>query len=155
MSAEAVAPIQLRHPGTKDVLTRALAYLRPYWQYTVFGYLLLLVNNGITLVMPQVIRRMVDQGIHGGQIEVIQWGALGLLGLVMIRGLFTFLSGRWTEIASQNVAYDLRNEIHGKLQSLSFSYHDRTETGQLLARAVGDVDRVRFLAGRALIRLVD
>jgi ABC-type multidrug transport system fused ATPase/permease subunit len=155
MSAEAVTPIQLRHPGMRDVLTRALAYLRPYWQYTVFGYLLLLINNGITLVMPQVIRRMVDQGIHGGQITVIQWGALGLLGMVVIRGLFTFLSGRWTEIASQNVAYDLRNEIHGKLQSLSFSYHDRTETGQLLARSVGDVDRVRFLTGRALIRLID
>ena len=53
------------------------------------------------------------------------------------------------------MAYDLRNEIHDKLQSLSFSYHDRAETGQLLARAVGDVDRVRFLSGRALIRLVD
>jgi len=155
MSAEAVAPIRLRQPGTKDVLTRALAYLRPYWRYTVFGYLLLLINNGITLVMPQIIRRMVDQGIRGGQITVIRWGALGLFGLVSIRGLFTFFSGRWTEIASQNVAYDLRNEIHGKLQSLSFSYHDRAETGQLLARAVGDVDRVRFLAGRALIRLID
>jgi ABC-type multidrug transport system fused ATPase/permease subunit len=155
MSAEAVTPIQLRHPGTKDVMARSLTYLRPYWQYTVFGYLLLLINNGITLVMPQIIRRMVDQGIRGGQIEVIQWGALGLLGLVVARGVFTFFSGRWTEIASQNVAYDLRNEIHGKLQSLSFSYHDRTETGQLLARAVGDVDRVRFLTGRALIRLID
>ncbi len=155
MTAEVVAPIRLRQPGTKQVMARSLAYLRPYWQYTVFGYLLLLVNNGITLAMPQVIRTMVDQGIRGGQIEVVRWGAAGLFGLVLTRGLFTFLSGRWTETASQNVAYDLRNEIHGKLQSLSFSYHDRAETGQLLARAVGDVDRVRFLAGRALIRLID
>jgi ABC-type multidrug transport system fused ATPase/permease subunit len=155
MSAEAVAPIQLRHPGTKAVITRALAYLRPYWQHTVFGYLLLILNNGITLLMPLLIKTMVDRGIHEGEIAVIRRGALGLLALVVIKGLFTFLSGRWTEMASQNVAYDLRNEIHTKLQSLSFSYHDRAETGQLLARAVGDVDRVRFLAGRALIRLVD
>jgi len=155
MSAETVAPIQLRHPGTKEVMARALKYLQPYWQYTVFGYVLLLANNGITLAMPQVIRTMVDQGIRGGQIGVVRWGALGLFSLVLTRGVFTFLSGRWTEVASQNVAYDLRNEIHDKLQSLSFSYHDRAETGQLLARAVGDVDRVRFLTGRALIRLVD
>jgi ABC-type multidrug transport system fused ATPase/permease subunit len=155
MTAEVVAPIRLRQPGTKQVMARSLMYLRPYWKYTVFGYLLLLINNGITLAMPQVIRTMVDQGIHENQIAVIRWGALSLLVLVVIKGLFTFLSGRWTEIASQNVAYDLRNEIHTKLQSLSFSYHDRAETGQLLARAVGDVDRVRFLAGRALIRLID
>jgi ATP-binding cassette subfamily B protein len=57
-------------------------------------------------------------------------------------------------VASQTVAYDLRNAIHDKLQSLSFSYHDRSETGQLLARSVGDVDRIRFLTGRAFLRMI-
>jgi ABC-type multidrug transport system fused ATPase/permease subunit len=75
------------------------------------------------------------------------------MSVTLIKGAFTFLYGRWTEIASQNVAYDLRNAIHGKLQSLSFSYHDRAETGQLLTRAIGDVDRLRFLTGRALVSL--
>lgn len=56
---------------------------------------------------------------------------------------------------SQGVAYDLRNDIHGKLADLSFSYHDRTETGQLLSRAVQDVERIRFLTGRAVLRLVE
>ena len=56
---------------------------------------------------------------------------------------------------SQGVAYDLRNELHQKLSSLSFAYHDRTETGQLLSRAIQDVDRIRFLTGRAILRLVD
>ncbi len=155
MVVEKPAPIQLRHPGTARILARCLKYLRPYWRYTLVSYFLLLSNSGITLVIPQIMRTMVDQGIHGGRMDVIQWGALGLLGLVLVRGLFTFLSGRWTEIASQNVAYDLRNDIHDKLQSLSFSYHDQAETGQLLARPVGDVDRVRFLTGRAFIRLID
>jgi len=86
---------------------------------------------------------------------VIQRGTLALIGLTVLRGLSVFFSGRWTETASQNVSYDLRNAIYGKLQSLSFSYHDQTETGQLLARAVGDVDRVRFLAGRAVLSLVE
>jgi ATP-binding cassette subfamily B protein len=53
------------------------------------------------------------------------------------------------------VAYDLRNAIHAKLQSLSFSYHDQAETGQLLTRAISDVDRVRFLTGRAFLRLIE
>ena len=42
-----------------------------------------------------------------------------------------------------------------KLSGLSFAYHDRTEAGQLLARAMQDVDRIRFLDGRATMRLLE
>ncbi|MDE3091588.1 MAG: ABC transporter ATP-binding protein, partial [Chloroflexota bacterium] len=73
----------------------------------------------------------------------------------VIKGALTFLQGQWTETASQSVAYDLRNAIHRKLSELSFSYHDRSETGQLLSRAVQDVDRIRYLTGRAFLRLTD
>ncbi len=137
------------------VLLRCLGYLRPYWPLVVGSYLLLLINNGITLGMPLIIRSIVDRGIRGGEPEFILRGTLILMGLALTRGLFTYLSGSWTETASQNVAYDLRNALHEKLQSLSFSYHDRAETGQLLTRAISDVDRIRFLTGRAIVRLVE
>jgi ABC-type multidrug transport system fused ATPase/permease subunit len=155
MAAETVQPIQLVRPGTRQTLARSMRYLRPYGLLVAGSYLLLLANSGITMGMPLIIRSIVDLGIRQGDVGTIQRGALALMGLTLFRALFTFFSGRWTEVASQNVAYDLRNAIHGKLQSLSFSYHDRSETGQLLSRAVGDVDRVRFLTGRSFIRLVD
>ena len=63
--------------------------------------------------------------------------------------------GILSEIASQNVAYDLRNEIQKKLTLLSFSFHDQSETGELLSRAIQDVERIRFLTGRATIRILD
>ncbi|NLE44662.1 MAG: ABC transporter ATP-binding protein, partial [Chloroflexi bacterium] len=90
-----------------------------------------------------------------GDSAVIYGGALSLMGLTLIRGVLTFLSGRWTEVSSRNVARDLRDDLYSKLQSLSFSYHDQTETGDLLARAITDIDRVRFLTGRAFLRLVE
>jgi len=62
---------------------------------------------------------------------------------------------RWIELQSQGVAYDLRNAIHAQLASLSFSYHDRAQTGQLLSRASQDVERLRFLTGRASLRLLE
>jgi len=61
--------------------------------------------------------------------------------------------GRWTEVVSQGVAYDIRNAIYDKLSSLSFAYHDRAQTGQLLTRSISDVERIRFLTGRAVLRL--
>ncbi len=155
MTADALAPIRLRRPGIGRTLVRCLGHLRPYSRIVLGAYLLYLANSGIALGIPLIIRTIVDQGIRGGSVRAIWWGVAALMGMTLVRGLFTFLSGRWTEIASQNVAYDLRNAIHGKLQALSFSYHDRAETGQLLTRAVSDVDRVRFLTGRALVRLIE
>ncbi len=155
MAADALAPLPLRRPGSARTLLRCLGHLRPYRALVFLSYLLLLVDNGIALALPLIIRTIVDRGIKGGHIPTIGWGVAALLGLTLVRGLGTFLTGRWTELASQGVAYDLRNALHGKLQALSFSYHDRAETGELLTRAVSDVDRVRFLTGRAFLRLVE
>jgi ATP-binding cassette subfamily B protein len=49
----------------------------------------------------------------------------------------------------------MRNQIYRKLQKLSFSFHDRTQAGQLLARATSDVERQRRITGRGFLRLVD
>jgi ATP-binding cassette subfamily B multidrug efflux pump len=71
-----------------------------------------------------------------------------------IRGLFAFLQAYWAEKNSQSVAYDFRNELYAKIQTLSFSYHDRNQTGQLMIRATDDVEKVRLFIGQGLLQLV-
>ncbi|NLF00167.1 MAG: ABC transporter ATP-binding protein, partial [Anaerolineales bacterium] len=153
--ARASIPIQFRKAGAWPILRRCMGYLRPYGALVSGSYALQLATNGISLALPLVIRSVIDQGIRGGDVPFIRIGTGILLLLTVVRGVFTFLSGRWTEVASQNVAYDMRNALHAKLQSLSFSYHDQVETGQLLVRAITDVDRIRFLTGRAFVRLAE
>lgn len=154
-SSEETSPLTLRPPGAGRILWRCFSYLRPYWRQTTGAYLSLLGTNILALTIPQFIRWIVDQGIRGRDIQLLGWSVLALLGLTLMKGSLSFLQGRWTEIASQGVAYDLRNAIHQKLAALSFSYHDQAETGQLLSRAVQDVERIRFLTGRAFLRLTD
>ncbi|MGD8626006.1 MAG: ABC transporter transmembrane domain-containing protein, partial [Anaerolineae bacterium] len=137
------------------LLLRCYSYLRPYRRLVAGAYLLLLAITGLAIVTPQIIRWIVDRGIRGGDTALLARSVLGLLGLTLVKGVLTFFQGRWTEIASQSVAYDLRNAIHDKLANLSFSYHDRAQTGQLLSRAIQDVERIRFLTGRATLRLVE
>ncbi len=139
----------------EKILWRCLNCLRPYWKLTAGAYLALLGINGLALAIPQFIRWIVDTGIGHQDIGLLTSSVAALLALTLLKGVLTFFEGQWTEIASQNVAYDLRNAIHHKLANLSFSYHDRAETGQLLSRAVQDVERIRFLTGRAILRLVD
>jgi len=142
-------------PRKGRVLLRCLSYLRPYWRATVGVYVTMLAITGLTLAVPQFIRWIVDRGIGGGDLQLLAIAVAALLGLTLLKGALTYWQGRWSETASQSVAYDLRNGLHRQLLALSFSYHDRSETGQLLSRALQDVERVRFLTGRAVLRIVE
>ena len=72
----------------------------------------------------------------------------------VLRGVFAFLQAYWAERNSQAVAFDLRNDLFAKIQRLSFSYHDRNQTGQLMIRATDDVEKVRLFIGQGLLQLV-
>ena len=144
-------PVPESKPRDIQILARCFGYLKPYWPQVLGAYAALLCAIGISLVIPQFIRWIIDHGIGEGSVRVLFASVAGLLGIALVRGGFVFLQGRWSEIASQSVAYDLRNAIHTRLTQLSFGYHDRTETGQLLSRTVQDVERIRFLTGRATL----
>ena len=137
------------------VLWRCFTYLRPYWQITAGSYLFVILINAIAIYSPLLISKIIDRGVRDGDTLFLHQAVLGLLALTLVKGVFTFWQGRWTEVASQNVAYDLRNEIQSKLTSLSFAYHDRSQAGDLLSRAMQDVERIRFLTGRAVLRIVE
>jgi len=80
--------------------------------------------------------------------------ALAILIFAILRGVFAFLQTFTAERNSQSVAFDMRNELFAKIQSLSFSYHDRNQTGQLMIRATDDVEKVRLFIGQGLLMAV-
>ena len=143
-----------RTPGARTLL-RCYSYLGPYWPRCAGGLAAMLLADGVSLLSPQLIRAVIDRGIGGRDLRLAGLLAGALVGLAFLRGIFTFAQGRLIEQASQGVAYDLRNAIQDRLSALSFAFHDTAETGQLLSRAVQDVDRIRFLTGRASFRLLD
>ncbi len=67
------------------------------------------------------------------------------------RGLFTFAQGYLSHMLSENIAFELRSDLFAKIQRLSFSYHDRNRTGQLMIRATDDVERLRGFLGQGLL----
>jgi ABC-type multidrug transport system fused ATPase/permease subunit len=137
------------------ILWRCFQYLRPYWKMTLGIYIAMLLIILFTIYTPQFIRWIIDRGIYGGDLRLLNLAVLGLLGMTVLKGAVTYLQGNWTEVTSQNVARDLRNEIQCKLDQLSFSFHDQMMSGQVLSRTIQDVERIRFLTGRAVLRLVE
>jgi ABC-type multidrug transport system fused ATPase/permease subunit len=137
------------------ILWRCYGYLRPYWHIEGGAYLIAVVTNGLNVIVPQLIRGIIDRGLIGGDLTFAGQAVLGLLALSAIKAGLLFFLHRGLEVASQSVAYDLRNALQTKLTDLSFSFHDRSEAGQLLSRTIQDVERIRFLTGRATFRIVD
>jgi ATP-binding cassette subfamily B protein len=82
------------------------------------------------------------------------WAVVAIVIFAVLRGIFAFLQAFWAEKNSQSVAYDLRNDLYSKIQNLSFSYHDKNQTGQLMIRATDDVEKVRLFIGQGLLQLV-
>ncbi len=89
----------------------------------------------------------------GGERALFTAGLL-ILVFAVARGCFAFAQSYTSERVSQSVAFDFRNELYAKVQRLSFSYHDRTQTGQLMVRATDDVEKVRLFIGQGLLLAV-
>jgi ATP-binding cassette subfamily B multidrug efflux pump len=135
-------------------LWRALGYLKRYWLPAVGAFLGLIISTATHLVIPRLAQTVIDNGIATGRLAVVIGAAVGMVGLAIAGSVFSFLQGVLSARIAQGVAYDLRNQLYAKIQSLSFSYHDRAQTGQLLTRATSDVDMVHQFIGMGSVHLL-
>ncbi len=100
------------------------------------------------LLLRHYIDGVLGQGASTGMLLLI---ALGFVGLALFEGTFTFLSGRLAAQTAEGVVLRLRNYLFDHIQRLSFSYHDHTQTGELVQRSTSDVDSLRrFFADQAI-----
>ena len=68
----------------------------------------------------------------------------GFILIAIFRGVFSFLRGRASARASESVARNVRNILFDHIQRQSFSYHDKTPTGELIQRSTSDVNAIRL-----------
>jgi ATP-binding cassette, subfamily B, multidrug efflux pump len=129
-------------------LRRTLGYLRPYWLETLGALVALCLVSAANLLIPQLIHFAIDEGIAAGQGRALSFATFGLVAVALMRAVCTFAQGYLAERASHNVAFDLRDALFARIEALSFSYHDRAQTGQLLTRLTDDVEQIRrFIQG--------
>ena len=92
-------------------------------------------------------------GVLASAPQALITAATAITIFAALRGVFAFLQAFWAERNSQSVAFELRNDLFAKIHRLSFSYHDRNQTGQLMIRATDDVEKVRLFIGQGLLQL--
>ena len=119
------------------------------------AYAAMFAHTGALLIIPLFVRWIVDHGIIAGDRSALIGSVIALAGLAAARAVFGFLQGRLAEMAAQRLAYDLRNELFLRLGVVEISFIEKMETGQVLQRAIQDVERLRFVVSKALLRVLD
>jgi ATP-binding cassette subfamily B multidrug efflux pump len=135
---------------------RSLRPLAPYfrrykWQYCLSAVSVLLMNS-IWVLFPEVVRRITNDITTNGITRrnlLIYSGVL--IAIPLAKGIFQFLT-RWLVIGiSREIEFDIRNDLFAHLERLSYSFYQRTRTGDIMARATNDLNAVRMLLGPAIM----
>ena len=132
-------------------LSPLFPYLRKYRVTFWIGALCVLCNNGVWILFPLVIRRAIDDlNLGVTRHKLFTYSAL-LLAVAGTKAIFQFLT-RWILIGvSREIEFDLRNDLFTHLERLSYSFYQRTRTGDIMARATNDLNAVRMLAGPGIM----
>ena len=138
----------------ENMYWRMLEYVRPYWRQVLIAYGSMLLATLINLLVPQIIKDAIDEGVASRNARVLFWAGGLILIIAVVRGVVSFGQRYYGEWLSYRVAYDLRNHFYTRVQNLPFAFHDQAKTGDLMSRATGDITETERFAGVGLMDLV-
>ena len=146
-----------------QVVLRVLRFAAPYRKGLALTALAIGSAVAFMVATPALLRWAVNSAlgttIIDGEVQVdvvpglVAAAAAALITVALLRGIALFLQRYLAEWIGQTVAYDLRNDIYQRLQTLSFRYHDAAETGQIMVRATADVEVVRMFINFGAVQL--
>ncbi|MGI8925492.1 MAG: ABC transporter ATP-binding protein [Tepidiformaceae bacterium] len=147
-------------------LLRLITYLKPYKLPLLGASVCVVFSGALVMLSPLLVGYAINFGLEpvtgpdgritglDGDEKLLIFSALGLILFALGRGLFSFGQQFLGESIGQRVAYDIRNQIYDNLQRLSYAYHDKVQTGQVMSRATQDVENIRMFINMGALRLV-
>ena len=131
---------------------RILKLLADYKWLTILGFALAFAQMGLGLAIPRIIQLATNDALPpNGQTGMLMTYGLALLGIVLVRFVVGVGRRLATGRVSLDIEYDLRNRMWSHLLRQSFGYFDRWPTGQLMSRAMSDIQNVRMFLGYGLV----
>ena len=109
------------------------------------------------LFLPYLFGRAIDQidsmlRVGGIPLQSLLVIVGAIIGLSIVRGGLSYFQNYFGEAVSQYVSYDLRNRLYDHVQHLSFGFHDKNHTGQVMSRAITDVENIRMFVNMGIVR---
>lgn len=142
---DAKGAFAVRPRTTGEIVRRVSGYLRPYPLLASGTIVCALLGQLATFAYPKLTRFVMDDVIGAGRKEQLGGAILGLLAAFALRDAFNSLRIRLNNRFEQNVIFDIRCQVYGRLQQLAPSWFDHRATGDLMTRVIEDVGAMERL----------
>jgi ATP-binding cassette subfamily B protein len=141
----AAPPAQPAPPrlSTARALARILPYAKPAMPWIYAGMVAALFAGVIALAIPLVLQSLVDGPLATGDPSQIWPAAIAVLALGILEAVFIALRRFFVLTPGTHIEARMRNGLYAQLQDLPVAFHDRWQSGQLLSRAVSDLNLIR------------
>ncbi|WP_210479668.1 ABC transporter ATP-binding protein [Naasia sp. SYSU D00948] len=140
--------------STGRALARLLPFVRPALPRLIGGIVAGLLAGLVALAIPQVLQVLVDSALQEGDSSAVLPAVLVIVGLGVFEAV-AILVRRWLVLTpNTRVEASMRNALYAKLQALPVAFHDRWPSGQLLSRAVSDLNLIRRWLAFGVVLLV-
>ena len=132
-----------RSVGDLSVLTRMLGYPKKYWYLVALDLALTVARRFFRVYIPLISTKVIiDDVLLQGNYDQLNFYLFLIVGMFTVSSIISFAIRYIHSYTSQKVVFDIRNELFTSLQEKSFSFYDRTKTGQLVARVTSDIRRM-------------
>lgn len=127
---------------TWEVVRRVSVYLKPYPWMALGTIACAILSVLASFAYPKLIQFVIDTVIGQNRFDLLTTVMLALLGAYLVRDVFNSLRIRINNHLEQNVIFDMRRQVYGKLQRLPVNYFDQRSSGDLMTRVIEDVNSV-------------
>ena len=135
-----------------QILLRLARYGFRYKRYLFLAWLSILGANALALAVPWLIGDAVDQVLTDGDRRGLILLGVSLVLISVVRGAFSYGQTYFAENVSSRVTYTLKNNLLKRMQGLSFAFHDKRNTGDLMSVVTYDVESTRMFINFGMVR---
>jgi ATP-binding cassette subfamily B protein len=139
---------------TWGLMKRVLGYSYPYRWQIVGMLLLIMINTGLTLLTPLILRQLIDTTIPEGNVSQLVLLALMLLFIPSLGGIISVGQRRLNAGVGEGVIYDLRVALYSHLQRMSLSFFTNTKVGELMSRLNNDVVGAQNAISNTIVNMI-
>jgi ATP-binding cassette, subfamily B, bacterial len=123
----------------RDTLRRVLRFAVPHKRLISVFLALTVVDAGLLVVTPLLVKYIIDDGILGGDGALVTLLALGMIGTALLSAVLSVGMGWLSSRIGEGLIFDLRTRVFGHVQRQSLAFFTRTQTGALVSRLNNDV----------------
>lgn len=128
------------------MLKKFISYYKPYWKLFALDMSCAFLIAAIDLAFPLIARQFINDIIPNGKLRIFYIFIIALLMLAVVRAVLNYIIDYWGHIVGTRMERDMRRDLFGHLQTLSFDYFDNIKTGHLMSRIVNDLREISELA---------